>query len=92
MLDTPAASPARTSEVMAVWARPPAQLQQISPFARGTAHQRIAAEFILNRASNIRHTVFRRGTHGEPAIHQMRPSEGDEVGAAGGEDGIDLVG
>src|ERR1700690_3718503 len=67
------------------------QIVEILPVAHAVAEDLLLARQILRRAEHAIGAVPGGGLQGERRIDQMRPPQRDQVGAAGGEDGIDLV-
>src|SRR4051812_26708510 len=66
------------------------EVLEILPVTHAVAEDLFLARQILWRTGNVRAIPSRR-PHREGWIDQMRPGERDEVGAAGGEDGVDLI-
>src|SRR5215471_1508275 len=66
------------------------EVLEILPVAHAVAENLFFSGQILRRTKYVR-TIPRRGLHSERGIDQMRAAECNEIGAAGGEDGIDLV-
>src|SRR4051812_43783574 len=67
------------------------EVLEILPLAHAVADNLLPAWQILRRAKHIR-AIPGGGLHGEAWIDQMRAAERHQVGPAGGEDGVDLVG
>src|SRR5262249_41368615 len=66
------------------------EVVEILPVAHTVAEDLLLAGQILRRAEDIS-TVPGGRFHGEGGIDQMRPAERDEIGAARGQDGVDLI-
>src|SRR6202046_2528297 len=66
------------------------EIVEILPVADAVAEDLLLAGLILRRAGNLRAVPGRR-PHGEGRIDQMRASQRHQVGAARGEDGVDLI-
>src|ERR1700730_9387194 len=66
------------------------QIVEILPIADAVAENLLLARQILRRADNLRAVPGRRFQR-ERRIDQMRAAKRHQVGAAGGENGIDLV-
>src|SRR5689334_20446071 len=66
------------------------QLLEILPVAHAVAENLLLAGQILRRTEDVRPIPGRR-LHGEGGIDQMRPGERDQIGAARGQDGVDLI-
>src|SRR3984893_3211168 len=67
------------------------QIVEILPIAHAVAEDLLPARLVLPRAEHAIGAIPGGGLQGERWIDQMRPAERDKIGAAGGEDGIDLI-
>src|SRR5215468_11924564 len=68
---------------------------QVSPLlavAGAVAENLLLAGEILRRTMDARGAVPGRRLHGEVGVDEVRARQRDQVGAAGGDDGVDLVG
>src|SRR6185503_4361739 len=65
---------------------------EILPVAHAVAENLLLAGQILRRAEDLFRAIPRCGLHRERGIDEMRPAERHEIGTAGGQDGVDLIG
>src|SRR5712691_8076831 len=68
------------------------ELAQLLAVAGAVAENLLLAGKVLRRTMDRGRVVPSRRLHGEIGIDQVRARERDEIGAAGGDDGVDLVG
>src|SRR5215471_11969161 len=69
-----------------------AQVSPLLAVAGAVAENLLLAGEILRRTMDARGAVPGRRLHGEVRVDQVRARQRDEIGAAGGDDGVDLVG
>src|SRR6266702_8733552 len=67
------------------------QVLEILPVAHAVAENLLLARQVLLRREYICRAIPGRGLQRERGIDQMRTAERHQIGAAGGEDGVDLV-
>src|SRR5215211_3916047 len=67
------------------------KLLEILTVADAVAEDLLLARQILPRAIGISGAIPGRGLHRKTGIDQVRPAQCDEIGAAGGQDGVDLI-
>src|SRR5215468_11536228 len=69
-----------------------AQVSPLLAVARAVAENLLLAGEILRRTMDARGAVPGRRLHAEIRVDEVRARQRDEIGAAGGDDGVDLVG
>src|SRR5262245_40470443 len=76
---------------VSLWFRLEAQVSPFLAVARAIAENLLLAGEVLRRTMDARGAVPGRRLHAEIRVDEVRARQRDEIGAAGGDDGVDLV-